>query len=187
MDLLLIGEGKLKLTLSRNDMDDYDLDSRALDWSDTGTRRAVWSILDEAKKRCGFDAARERVMVQVFPSADGGCEIFVSNVGKRAGDPDVERFFVARRYPVSGAHPYRFDRLSDLLDCCRAAAVSGYSGSSAAYSCDDGRYILLLCSDPPFACEFGSKMTAGEAELIIGEHTSTICRDNAVETLSSVK
>ena len=52
-----------------------------LDYENTETRRAFWSILDEAKHRTGFDAASEKVFVQVYPSKSGGCEMYVTKLG----------------------------------------------------------------------------------------------------------
>ena len=182
MDLLLIGEGKLKLTLSPDDMDAYRLDAGMLDWSDTATRRAIWSILDEAKRRCGYDAARDRVMVQVFPSATGGCEIFVTRV-KAPDDCDVARFSVSDT--VRGLSAYKFDTLDDLTSCCAAAVRAGRAGTSCAYFCDDGRY-LLLCGDIPCAAEFGEKIKLRNTEIYISEHAKPIRRTDAVEVLAKL-
>ena len=183
MDFLLISEGKLKLTLSPDDMDTYRLDTNMLDWSDTATRSAVWGILDEAKHRCGFDAARDRVMVQVFPSAAGGCEMFVTRVKTRE-DADVARFTVSGA--VRGLSVYRFGSLDKLIACCAAADRSGYSGASCAYVCDDGSY-LLLCREFMCASEFGEKIGMRNSEIYIAEHAKPIRRTDAIEILAKMQ
>ena len=78
MELIRIGEGKLKVMLTEEDMALYALDDTASDCSGTETRRAVFAILDAAKAQIGFDAARDRVCIQMFRGRAGGCELFVS-------------------------------------------------------------------------------------------------------------
>ena len=73
MELLRIGESKLKVTLSSEDMERYSLDGDSMDYDNTETRSAVWQILDEAKHKTGFDAGGEKIFVQVYPARGGGC------------------------------------------------------------------------------------------------------------------
>ena len=81
MELILISDSKLKIMLTRDDLRLYSIDCDTLDYENTETRRAFWSILDEAKHRTGFDAASEKVFVQVYPSKAGGCEMYVTKLG----------------------------------------------------------------------------------------------------------
>lgn len=84
MDLILISESKLKVTLSAADMKLLSLSCDDIDYDNTETRRAFWNILDEAKHKTGFDAATHRVFIQVYASKGGGCELYVT---KLTGDP----------------------------------------------------------------------------------------------------
>lgn len=77
----MISDSKLKIMLTKEDLKEYALDCNTLDYENTETRRAFWSILDEAKHRTGFDAASEKVFVQVYPSRAGGCEMYVTKLG----------------------------------------------------------------------------------------------------------
>lgn len=81
MELIVISDSKLKIMLTKEDLREYALDCNTLDYENTETRRAFWSILDEAKHRTGFDAASEKVFVQVYPSRAGGCEMYVTKLG----------------------------------------------------------------------------------------------------------
>ena len=73
MELIRIGEGKLKVMLTEEDMALYALDDTASDCSGTETRRAVFAILDAAKAQIGFDAARDRVCIQMFRARPAAC------------------------------------------------------------------------------------------------------------------
>ena len=81
MELILISDKKLKVMLSASDMQKYELDNDTIDYDNTETRRAFWQILDEAKHKTGFDAASEKVFIQVYPSRGGGCEMYVTKLG----------------------------------------------------------------------------------------------------------
>ena len=89
MELIMISNSKLKIMLTSEDMKEYSLDCNTLSYENTETRRAFWSILDEAKHRTGFDAASERVFVQVYPSKKGGCEMYVTKLGVFSGKKQV--------------------------------------------------------------------------------------------------
>lgn len=71
MELILISDSKLKIMLTRDDMQQYALDCDTIDYDNTETRRAFWNILDEAKHRTGFDAAA-RAGVYPALSVEGG-------------------------------------------------------------------------------------------------------------------
>ena len=78
MELLLISESRLKIILSDADMEKYEITSDTMEGSDSETKRAIRCILDEAKRRIGFDVCGGNIFVQIFPSKDGGCEMFVT-------------------------------------------------------------------------------------------------------------
>lgn len=84
MELILIGTDKLKVMLTEEDMKFYAIEFERLDYGNTETRRAIWSILDEAKRQIGFDAARDRIYIQAYKNIAGGCELFVSCADARA-------------------------------------------------------------------------------------------------------
>lgn len=68
------GEEKISVTLSKNDMTDFDITYDELDYSNIETRRVIWTILDEAKKVLGKSVNIDnRLLIQVSPADDGGC------------------------------------------------------------------------------------------------------------------
>ncbi|MGM9648130.1 MAG: adaptor protein MecA [Eubacteriales bacterium] len=96
MDYLRIGENKLKITMTEEELLFYGMDLATLSYSSTETRRAFWAILDDAKHATGFDAAASRVSVQIYASRTGGCEMYVIGIPDRSAvsesaDSDVDR------------------------------------------------------------------------------------------------
>ena len=82
MELIVISHTKIKIMLSKPDMARYELTSSHMDFADEHTRCSVRRILADAEKQIGFDTEGERLFVQFFASRDGGCEIFVTKLGK---------------------------------------------------------------------------------------------------------
>lgn len=85
MELIVISESKLKIMLSAPDMAYYELESTRVDCADAHTRAAFRHIFADARSAIGFDTAGERLLVQLYASREGGCEIFVTKLGAEEG------------------------------------------------------------------------------------------------------
>ncbi len=191
MELIMISNSKLKIMLTSEDMKEYSLDCNTLSYENTETRRAFWSILDEAKHRTGFDAASERVFVQVYPSKKGGCEMYVTKLGIFSGkkktdneDGDIrinddfsgggmrrsseetistsERFLSRRKK----AFTFRFDGIDPLLDACKRLYTSGYGGESSAYRTEKHFFLKIK--------EEGAEYSMGDTESILLEYAEEL-------------
>ena len=214
MELIRIGDSKLKITLTSDDMTQYDLDCDTMDYDNTETRKAFWEILDHAKHITGFDAAGDRVFVQLYPSKKGGCEMYVTKLGmvcaeKREGErmrAPMSRPAGETRHAVAACPQplesrerdrmgaYRFEGLESLLRVCRQLTARGYDAHSSAYRDEKKRYYLLLCErasafgvpcgEYSFIAEFGTPENPETVRLYISEHGTPICEGNAVATLA---
>ena len=77
MELILISNTKLKIMLNEDDMKQYKIGSEA-DCAESGTRKAIRSLLEHAKEQVGFNTDGEEIFVQLYTSKKGGCELFVT-------------------------------------------------------------------------------------------------------------
>ena len=190
MELLRIGDNKLKVTLSGEDMEHYRLDSESMDYDTTETRSAFWQILDEAKHKTGFDAGGGRIFVQIYSSRAGGCEMYVTLVGEEE-EPQSEP-------PRIGTAIYCFDTLTVLLEVCRMLDALGYCRESAAYTAD-GEYYLLISEarrtgvygsrplgEYDFLEEYGTRLSGGVRLSYLNEHGRCLCDKGAVALFSSL-
>lgn len=195
MELILISEKKLKVMLTAADMELYELTCDNLDYDNTETRRAFWNILDEAKRRTGFDAARDRVFVQVYPSKSGGCEMYVTKLRQdtRSATEQNAAVRLSPEPPEEDA-VFAFKVLPDLLTVCGKLSERGCTPDSSVYLDENGeRYFLVFGRDvgagrePPytFITEYGVKLDSGLINYI-REHCDCICRGNAVRTLGTL-
>lgn len=181
MELILISDSKLKIMLSQNDMNKYDLSLDDIDYGNTATRRAFWSILDEARRRTGFDAAKERIFVQVFPCRTGGCEIFVTKLTEKRKSEDM----CVSVSDDTQRTVYRFADIKSLLSVCMALRERGYRDESAVYH--DGRhYYLTLEGEFRFINEYAEMRENKYYIYHILEHCESICAKDAVDTLAAL-
>ena len=84
MELILIDPTKLKIMLTAPDLIHYELmpgELEHMSCADQRTRTVFKHIFDDAEAQIGFHTEGERLLVQLFTSKCGGCEIFVTKLG----------------------------------------------------------------------------------------------------------
>ena len=210
MELIRISDRKLKIMLTPTDMCHFELNADSFGEDSAQMHRAFRLLLDEIRKQSGFDADDSRISVQYFPSREGGCEMFISNLQSEDREPNpyataslppAEKTSTQLR-PIkkySGSFrkecAYRFEALCHLLRACKRLLDIGYICDSSAYRDEKGVYFLLLSvlttspfSTPEeldFIVEYGTVENAAHLRLYIREHASLIS-DNAIVQLSAL-
>ncbi len=201
LELHLIGEEKLKVLLTPFDMMKYNLTCEKLDYENTETRKAIWSILDHAKHETGFDAARGRICIEVFPEKNGGCAIYITKLAKN--EPSCGGIDLAKEKGAGQevSTIYGFEESESLFKVCRCLLHGGYELPSRAFfeptEKKKPRYYLELFEMPPsggkkakylrehlFIGEFGTRMAGDVSLSYLREHCLPICEERAVETLA---
>ena len=126
MEFLLIGDIKLKVTLTPEDCREYQIDTSESDFSTAEMRAVVRDVLERARIECGFSAEGERILAQLYPMPDGSCELLVTKLKRRFANernayPDAEGLgsLESRR----GA--YRFPDLATLRAAAHALLRDG--------------------------------------------------------------
>lgn len=205
MELLVISENKLKVILSRADMDAYSITCDSIDYDNTETRKAFWCILDEAKHKTGFDAASDRVYVQVYPSKGGGCEMYVTKMSKRTsqahekqGDEADRRINIRKQSGYFEKSLCRFENAEDMIAACRTLCEMGFEADSSLYCSEDGAYFLRTersGAEPPsllrrgcssdILSEFGTRLDYA-FEGWVSERCICICSKDAVKKIASL-
>lgn len=199
MELILINDSKLKIMLTEEDMVRYELDCKSVNYDNTETRRAFWSILDEAKHRTGFDAASDRVFIQLYPSKEGGCEMYVTKVGllctspqSRSGSSDKPDNSADPSCTADGILAFMFTSVGRMIAACRLTTRYGHIVSSTAWVDENGSCYLFTSpgrdSDSSYLCgvmnEYGTTADTDTVSAYIKEHGKELCGTNAVETLA---
>lgn len=199
MDLILIDSTKLKIMLSANDMSAYSLTCDNIEYDNKESRQAFWDILRVAKQQTGFDAANNRVYIQVYPSKDGGCEMYITKIKNddddRLCDDDMTLAEKAchKTDPIYKDHEkfdiFFFSEFSCLIEGCRHLNLSGYNNESRLWVDDKShRYYLSVKREKKHFYksleEYGTKHSAPATYTYLNEHCRCIITDQALEKLS---
>lgn len=189
MELILISPSKLKVMLTQSDMEQYSLKTDRIDYDNTETRRAFWSILDEAKHQTGFDAASDKVFIQIYPSRNGGCEMYVTKLPQKGDCEENDDIFC--HVSAFEAQPvfFSFDNMQNLIDACRALKNRGFSSESQAFFSleNPARYYLSVTSSNfEQLYEYGCKIKKRFIPSYILERCKCICDSDAVGMLADL-
>lgn len=207
MEIIMISENKLKLMLTRRELEEFDLEAEELDYSKTETKRMFWDILNRLKHSVGFQTDGCRVLVQLFPSKDGGCEMFITKIADLRYHSPIQSTAKPEELDIPILHykpshhidqngkigAFGFDRLNWLIMVCRRLMGIGYAGKSSAYISDDRRFYLFLDGLDPtgylpldeysFIAEYGNMENVEALQDFLCEHGKPLCERDAVEQL----
>ena len=195
LEFLLIGESKIKIVLNREEAERHKLDAAVPDISGPGARRSFWRILDMARAEVGFDPAGDKILIQLYPLKNGGCEIFVTKLGilSEASARLVSRSdriaMLSRKISL-----YSFDSLEDIISASRAVKKQSQDMKlvSDVYTENDKYYLAIeeygKGGEPiefPCILEFGSVITA-DLSSYIREHSDRLTDGDGIDRFSSL-
>ena len=139
MEYIPINEAKLKVILESADLVRWDIRAEDLDYSNPEAKFVFEDILQHAKDAFGFDTSGYKILLQLFPSKDGSCELFITRLSARSSGISSEALL---RPSESAA--YSFERLSHLISVCKRLIDAGFCGESSAWTDELGKWYLLL-------------------------------------------
>jgi negative regulator of genetic competence, sporulation and motility len=89
MQIDVLSSNTLKLTLSKFDMNDLDIKYESLSPKNPETKRLLAHVLNSIQResKTGFTFSGERLFVEAFPRADGGCMLYISCLEEEAAKP----------------------------------------------------------------------------------------------------
>ena len=196
MEVLKINENKIKIMLTPEDMKSYKLTASELDYNDSATRQKVFKILEQVKKNYGFDHEGDKLLIQFYPSKDGGSELFVTKLGLlTSGDKRA----ISRSDRVTMLNTrramYDFSCFEDLLCAAKAISRSADIRESGLFLFENGTYYLELMErgesrgetvkEYAPILEFATPV-AKERFPYITEHSECLAAGNAVELLAAL-
>ncbi|MBR7181618.1 MAG: adaptor protein MecA [Clostridia bacterium] len=204
MEWIRISDNKLKIMLTAQDAARYDLHCESADYAEAPTREAFREILAAVRDESGFDTTEEKLYIQMYPSKEGGCELFVTKMGllitePRTGEiPDGEPSTPVKKPRRSSllrkrCTAFSFEALPELLSLCRRLNGQGYIGESEIWKENEGAWWLLLTEnaspltardDLRFIREYARMYSGADARIFLSEHGRCICDAGAVETFA---
>ena len=146
-----------------------------------------------ARREVGFDPAGDKILIQLYPLSDGGCELFVTKLGilsessARLVSKSDRVAMLSKKRSI-----YSFDSCEDIILASRAVqSISGNVSPISDIYTDGERYFLSIeeygkGGEPiefPCILEFGTGLTA-DILTYISEHTTCLAEGNGIEKFS---
>ena len=201
MELILISDSKLKVMLTARDMENYDITDALFEYENKDVRKIFSGILDEAKRKIGFDCNAGKLMIQVYPSKNGGCEVYITrSEGGECRQNIKEQTTQPKKKKENCV--YIFEGISELMAACCVLYRAGYRDDSILFQkCGkDGTvgYYLVLVEEVPqnsrtkkrknisksdIASEYGKRMGGKDAVWFLEEHAQPLIGCRTVEKL----
>lgn len=191
MEYIMIDDSKLKIILEAEDLCEWDISAKDIDYDDPYAKSFFEDILGYARRELGFDTSGYKTLLQLFPSCDGGCEIFVTRLCEKSEDNNDVRTAVPRGYS--------FDKLSHLISVCKRLCLEGFDGESSVWYDTDGRWFLMLIPQSDelysellplnklsFISEYGEGESASALSLYLSEYAKPVCESNATRILGKI-
>lgn len=208
MEYVIINESKLKVMLEGSELDDLELAPEDLDYANPEAKQLFGDILGYAKEEFGFDTSGYRVLLQLYPSKDGGCEIFITRLGKMDESEPAKAKSGSGKEKVHKSpkktkrrRAFRFECLSHLIGACKRLYESGSSVQSEIFTDLSGEWFLVLSygedeyaevldmlpiNEISFLSEYGSAEDTRSLLLYLGEYGRKICSSDAIEVFSKL-
>lgn len=183
MNYRSIDSSHIRVSLTQWELETFKLDFETLGSHSDDTRRLLIEILRDAHDHFGFDPGESALMVEAYPSGDGGCTLCLS-----VGD--------GLSSEAEGPSPsvFAFDNMEHLLEACsRLFALYGHRiFSSSLYAVDTGYQLVVFPLDGrdsvtlPLLSEYGRLVGNGPlCAAYAEEHGRVIVERNAIDTLSA--
>lgn len=185
MTISVISSSTVKVLMTQEDMQSYNIEFDNLDKSNTPTRLFLTRLIGEIRHTNDIDLSHEKLYIEAFPQSGGGCLIYISIGG--------EKF--KQRTRVCEELVYEFFELYDLIGACtRLWNEHSHLCRSSELYCSDKSYRLILkafSKSEDKLCrtinEYGSFLGASEiSAAATREHFSPVIEKNAVEVLASI-
>ncbi len=176
METIRIGDDRLKIMLTKEDLARYDLGGRPLDPDSEEVGKALRRLVLDA----GFEGGEGRLYLQLYESKEGGCELFVTRLPAEAAEVSEEE----EEAPPSAAY-LRFASLSDAVLLAKRLTGGGAIPESRLLHEGGVWYLAFPHGSPAAACDYGDTLPASAAAYIT-EYGKTVLGQNAIEALSAL-
>lgn len=174
MELIKCQCNRVILFLTPEDMEKYHIDRE----KDDSVAKNVRAMLRDADKSTDFSGWC-RILVKIFESKEGGCELFITRLGDQVSLCDGSLY---RRTE----YIYKFQSIEGLLPACKAINSSGFDGESRIYyEKEKPGVYLIIDREYENLQEFGAVVCRRSALLYIEEHCTRLSK-GTVGTLSGL-
>jgi adapter protein MecA 1/2 len=195
-----VGENKIRIFVSYDDLEERDIDLDALNYNTPETQDLFWDLMEQAEIELGFDEHESQLCIETVSDIEHGFVITITRVDAENEFESIQKF-IKNRYrrkdleksTTSSAGSkiliYAVDSFDNL--CMLSAAICPlYSGRSMVYRLKNTWYLVLksiennisnISKFESILSEYADKMPGTEFfEGYLNEYGKSIMKNNAI-------
>lgn len=189
MEFSLLGEDRLKVSLSPEELQELGVDYDSLDYQNPATRSILLQLLEQGRRSAGFYPRKAKLYIEVFPREDGGCVIYFTRLSTG------ELTAAGRFLPGTAPEVYAFADHEVLIRAC-AGLQERYAHRvlhSALYLLEGGYRLVVHPLDytdnlsSSFLGEYGRYVGRGAVlTAFCREHGTPLLEEDAIAVLAGL-
>lgn len=202
-----VGENKIRIFVSYDDLEERDIDLDAFNYNSPETQELFWDLMEQAEIELGFEAQESQLCIEAVSDVDHGFVITITRIDEDNEFESIQKFIknrykkkdlsVKKKTPAvcSTLLIYAIDSFDDLCRLCSTINPI-YAGRSKVYALDGAYYLVLdsfegnISNQKMFESvlsEYGDKMSNVDfLEGYLNEYGRLIMAKNAVEYFSTL-
>ncbi len=206
MKIERIDSNKIKITLSIDELESWNVDIDDLSYNTPEVQEMFWTMMKKAEVETGFYVDDSQLIIEAMPLHSDGFVIVITRVEE---DEDFESIhkYIKNRFKKSELRvkkkskkihstilTYIFDDFDNVCDAS-IRLNSMYNGNSNLYNYKNYYYLLLTRNSSSdnspedvetILSEYGDKVeNSSIIEGFLNEHGEKIIKNNAIETLNN--
>ena len=145
MRFVRISKSKIKVIITKDECIEHKITATDGEYDNTQLRECLSEVFKELKSNADFDFGSEKVLIQLYPTEEGGCEMYVTILSYLSGK-DKSALLSADNLNTYERRRCQY-RFSSLEEVCRALRQINRSGIDSDLFYGDGGYYLSLFDD----------------------------------------
>lgn len=202
MKIERIAPNKIKVSLSIEDLKEWDVSFESLTYNSPEAQDLFWSLIRRAEHEAGFYADGSQLVVEATPVKNDGFVMIITriddgeeNPAQKYIKPRIKKDLRPRKKHRIITNPmvFEFNSFDDVIDACKNIE-NRFSGTSSLHKYNDSYFLTFYIANDFLAedldvilTEFARKesrnalIKTGE----LAEHGTVLVESNAVESLSA--
>ncbi len=201
MKIERIAPNKIKVTLSVDDLKEWDVSFESLTYNSPEAQDLFWSLIHRAELEADFYANGSQLVVEAMPIKNDGFAMIITRVEEgeefspqRYIKPRIKKDAKPRKRLRTLSNPlvFEFRSFDDVIEACKSIE-NRFIGSSSLYKHNDKYYLLLNISNDFVAEDMDVMLTEfarKERNAVVktgelAEHGILLVDEKAVESFNA--
>lgn len=202
-----VGENKIRIFVSYDDLEERDIDLDAFNYNSPETQELFWDLMEQAEIELGFEAQESQLCIEAVSDVEHGFVITITRMEEENEFESIQKF-IKNRYRkkdlaikkktssvCSTMLIYAVESFDDLSALC-AIINPLFKGRSKVYNLDNTYYLVLSSIDgnvvnqnqfDSILSEYADKMPNVDFfEGYLNEYGKCLVSENAISFFASL-